>query len=162
MVVGRRARNFFVAPNVLEYWLEMVERRYDWHLAAKLSAVRTWFDSVGRIYSITWTSSWGSESGRYCGVPWRKCHCNWFTGNVFYLDNEVLLLALADKFLLDIEILEAFFNCCLGPVAACTVVVLDNSGWGDINNVKISGLVSKRNGIFDAFICDHNFWFSGA
>ena len=58
--------------------------------------------------------------------------------------------------------LEDLCCCCFDPVRACTVVFVDNGGWGDVNHVKISGSVSERNGIFDAFICGHNFWFSGA
>ena len=42
----------------------------------------------------------------------------YFSRNVFDLDYTVLLLAFVDKVFSDNEMLEAFCNCCFGPVAA--------------------------------------------
>ena len=50
-----------------------------------------------------------------------------FSGNMFYLDCKVFLLAFAEKNFSGIEIFVAFC-CCFLPVLACTVVVLDDGG----------------------------------
>ena len=81
-----------------------------------------------------------------------------FSGNVFDMDCEVLLLVFAEKVLLEVETVEAFCCCCCFiPITACKVFVVDNGGQGYVNHVKISDSVSERNGIFDAFIGGHNF-----
>ena len=48
-----------------------------------------------------------------------------FSGNVFYLECEALLLSFADKIFSEIEMFEDFF---LGPVKACAAVVVHNGG----------------------------------
>ena len=77
--------------------------------------------------------------------------------NVFDLDGEVLFLPFTDKVLSEIEVFEAFSCYCFGPVTACAVVVVDDGGWGDVCHVQIGGSVSEINGVFDAFICCHDF-----
>ena len=52
-----------------------------------------------------------------------------FSGNVFYLGCEILLLAFAEKVFSDIEMFEAFCCCCcFGPVTACAVVIVGDGG----------------------------------
>ena len=50
------------------------------------------------------------------------------SGNVFDMGLEVLLLIFAENVFAYIQMFEAFSCCCFGPVAACTLVVVDNGG----------------------------------
>ena len=51
-----------------------------------------------------------------------------FSGNVFYLDFEVLLLELLDFFLSGVDMIEAFCRFCFVQFSACTFVVVDGGG----------------------------------
>ena len=50
MTIGGKVRQMFVEPTILEDCLETVDRRCDWNMAVKVSAVIILFDAVGRIY----------------------------------------------------------------------------------------------------------------
>ena len=49
------------------------------------------------------------------------------------------MLAFADKVFSGVDMFESFGCCCFGPVVACTVVVVDNSGQGNASLVQIGG-----------------------
>ena len=55
--------------------------------------------------------------------------------------------------------LESFGCCFFGPVIACTVVIVDKSGKGDVRHNHIGGAKAEVNVIFDALVCRHDFWF---